>query len=457
MPIRLKILLYFSITVISLTVISSGIIYYLFAQYREEEFQQRLKEKIRFTVALLREYKEMSESLSNLLDKHTIHALYDEKILIFDKDKSLVYKSPDDLRILNYEQLLNSLSPAQQWIEAREGKYDLVAVYVESDNNHFYAISKAYDVFGHSKLAYLRTILVSFTIIISCAVLLLTYYLSRRISAPLVKLAGEVNALNVGSGRLSEIHLHSDTREIQNLIENFNRLIRRTNEAFSFQKHLAQHISHQLKTPLAVVLSELEKALNTADAEEKRKLIEAQIGRVKTLGEMVNTLLEISGLESGNIPHFEPLRLDELLFDVLTELKDRKEAFTVQVEFRPPEPSEESLTIQGHPALLRHALVNLAVNAIQYSPQKHFTVILDTLEKGYVNLCFQNEGAVLHEQEMAHLFKHFFRGHNSAQHPGFGLGLALVKKIAELHNARIVYEPRAGLNVFKMTFALSPL
>lgn len=114
MRLRNRIFLFVSVSVIGLTWLSSVIIYLLFAQYREEEFQQRLKEKIRFTIDLIKEYKELSSNLSAIMDKHTIHALYDEKILVFDGDKNLIYKSLDDLPIHGYSNLLHELSLQNQ-------------------------------------------------------------------------------------------------------------------------------------------------------------------------------------------------------------------------------------------------------------------------------------------------------------------------------------------------------
>jgi two-component system, OmpR family, sensor histidine kinase ArlS len=82
--IRNKILIYFSSTVIALSAISLTIIYILFYEYREEEFQQQQNDKIKYTIRLLAEYKEMSEELANIMDELTIHDFYDEKMLVFD-------------------------------------------------------------------------------------------------------------------------------------------------------------------------------------------------------------------------------------------------------------------------------------------------------------------------------------------------------------------------------------
>ncbi|GIV43425.1 MAG: hypothetical protein KatS3mg035_0548 [Bacteroidia bacterium] len=101
------------------------------------------------------------KKLTAIMDKLTIHDFYDEKMLIFDRNKNLIYKSIDDLPIAHTEDLLNSLSPDNQWIETKEGKYDIIAVYIQYESNHFYAISKAYDAFGYSKLAFLRNTLLA--------------------------------------------------------------------------------------------------------------------------------------------------------------------------------------------------------------------------------------------------------------------------------------------------------
>ncbi|MDX1326976.1 MAG: sensor histidine kinase, partial [Arenibacter sp.] len=144
MKIKNQIHIYISATVITLTVLFSVIIYVLFAEHREEEFQQRQNEKIHYTLGLIAEYKELSESLATIMDRHSIHDFFDEKMLIYDRNKQLIFRSIDDLPIHNAQNILNSLSPANQWIETKEDDYDLIGIYVEREDATFYAISKAY-------------------------------------------------------------------------------------------------------------------------------------------------------------------------------------------------------------------------------------------------------------------------------------------------------------------------
>src|SRR5690349_3224915 len=101
MNIRQKILIYFSILSISLVGLTFVLIYILFANYRTEEFQQRIKDKTTTTLKFLAEVKQIDHDLLQIMDEHTINNLHKEKVLIFNSDKKLVYSSIDDTKI-NY-------------------------------------------------------------------------------------------------------------------------------------------------------------------------------------------------------------------------------------------------------------------------------------------------------------------------------------------------------------------
>lgn len=453
MKIRNKILLYFSTTVISLTVISSVIIYLLFSEYREEEFQQRQKEKIKYTIGLIADYKELSENLTAIMDKHTIHDFYDEKMLIFSKEKNLIYKSVDDLPIHNYGQLLNGLSPASQCIETKDGKYDIVAVYIENDYSHYYAISKAYDAFGYSKLKFLKNVLIIITSIISMSVLLITLFLSKRISDPITTFANKLTHYDIDGNTIAELDTETSSFELNDLTEKFNHLIKRTNEAFAFQKHTVHHISHQLKTPVAVLVSELERIRNLTVPEMMRQEIETQIVKTKSLGGIINVLLEISKIESGVHNQKEHFRIDELIFDVIAELNIIYPSFHFEVNYVPDEVDENKLVVNLNPILIRQAFQNLLFNAISYNDGSKAEIILNGSCPDKLTVQIVNSGSQLTKEEEKLMFNHFFRGNNSVNKTGFGLGLVLTKKILELNGASISYtKPSAHLNVFEISF-----
>lgn len=333
MKIKNKIRIYFSTTVIALTALSSVIIYVLFAEFREEEFQQRQKEKAIYTLGLIVEYKELSENLSAIMDRLTIHDFYDEKMLIYDQNKQLIYRSVDDLPIEEAAKMLNELSPANQWIETKEEKYDVIGMYLESEQKQFYALSKAYDAFGYTKLNFLKNALIIIFVIITAIVLFISHYLSRKISKPLTDLAETVATLNINDKNFKGLATDTTSFELRYLSEKFNQLLARTNDAFAFQKHAAQHISHELKTPIAVLVSELERAKNITDPKLKDEVIQNQIVKAKSLADIITVLLEISKNEPGDQLSLSNIRVDELIFSSIEELSILDPDFRFEISF----------------------------------------------------------------------------------------------------------------------------
>jgi two-component system, OmpR family, sensor histidine kinase ArlS len=456
MKIRNKILIYFSSTVIALTAISFIIIYILFSEYREEEFQQQQKEKITYTIKFLAEYKEMNENLADIMDELTIHDFYDEKMLIFDHNKNLVFSSLDDLPIASQSLILNSLSPSNRWVEMKEGTYDVVGIYFEDSRNQFYAISKAYDAFGYTKMFFLRNVLTGIFIATTIIVIIISLLLSNKISRPITALADHIHHYDLSSENASALAIETSSYEIKQLTHGFYELLNRTKEAFAFQKHTVHHISHQLKTPIAVLVSELEKIKHYTSLEDIKPELDSQIIKAKSLGSIINVLLEISKIESGQHITKQAIRIDEMIFDVIEELNIVYPGFNFEVNYVPDEIDENKLIIPLNEILVRQAFQNLLSNCIAYSSTSTAEVTLDCTPAQALIIRISNAGSPIAIEEEKFMFNHFFRGKNSQGKYGSGLGLVLTKKILELNSAAITYTtPAADVNVFEVRFSLS--
>jgi len=456
MKIRNKIFIYFSTTVIALTAISFIIIYILFSEYREEEFQQQQNEKIQTTIKLVEKFKMESATISYLVDQQDINDFYDEKLFIYDSDKNLIFASLDSLDVLKAEKVLNKLSPTNKWIETKEENYDLIGVYVESNNQNYYAISKAYDAFGYTKLYFLRNVLIGIFLVITAVVILISRFLSIKISEPITILTENLNKYDLTKEKYDELVIETSTYELHQLTQRFNELLRHTNEAFVFQKHTIHHISHQLKTPISVLVSELERIKDFSKLEDVKPEIESQIIKAKSLGSIINVLLEISKIESGQQTQKQALRIDELFFDVIAELNALYPDFYFEVNYVPNEVNENRLVIHVNPILIRQAVQNLLANCVSYSSNSKAEIKFDCSDVNHLKIQIINLGKPISTKEEYFLFNHFFRGKNSEGKIGFGLGLVLTKKIVELSSATITYSnPDLNLNVFEINFPLS--
>ena len=455
MKIRNKILIYFSTTVIALTAVSFTIIYFLFSDYREEEFLQQQNERIITTLQLLTELKQDDEDIQETMDILTIYDFYDEKLLIFNEQKESLYISKEDIPNPDIESVLSNLSPQNEWFKTKEGKYDIIGTHTIKKGKSYYAISKAYDDFGFTKMFFLRNALAAIFLFIVFTVIFVSQVLSRKISKPITTLTEKLNNYDLGV-ESNELIIETSSFEIKQLTERFNELLKKTNEAFAFQKHTIHHISHQLRTPISVLVSELERVSALSAAKEIKPEIEKQAIKAKSLGSIINALLQISKIESGQQIKVQPLRIDEMFFDVIEEFNSIFPDFHFEVNYTPDEVFENRLLINVNQVLIRQVVQNLLENCVSYSNNSEASIIFDCSDRSTLKIQIYNAGNPISAEEESLLFNHFFRGKNSKRKIGFGLGLVLAKKILELNSATIAYDnPSGNVNLFEICFPLS--
>lgn len=453
MKIRNKILLSFSVTIILLVGVMFLIVYWLFSEYREEEFQQRQKEKIITTLRFISEIERDEHELAEAIDRLSINSILNEKLLIFDSTKHLIYSNLDDVPISYSKKLLAELNEYNVWIEQKDGIYDVVAIYFRANEKNYYGISKAYDQFGHSKLYKLGVILMIAFVVFTALVITISVYISNRISKPISELATQLGKYQIGEN-LKTNDIKTNTFEVDYLNAKFKELVNRTNNAYAFQKNAVHHISHQLKTPIAVLISELERMKKQAESSTLRNDFDNQISKTKSLAEIINTLLEISKIEAGKDFEQKNIRIDELIFDCISELTTLHPNFIFEVNYLPAEPKEELLFLKVNETLIRQAFDNLLKNSITYSSNQKAEIKIDISHSNQLKISVINFGKSVSEDEQKFLFTHFFRGKNSLSKVGFGLGLVLTKNIIEFHNGKISYSnPSENVNVFEVVFS----
>ena len=454
MSIRAKILLYCSIITISLIGMVYFLIFTLFAQYREVAFQQKQTLKIETTLELLTDIKNIDKALIESMDQLTINGLYDEKLLIFDKAKNLIYSSIDDTPIPLSDKYLLELSPANRRIEQQDNLYDVVGIYLEHEGKAFYGISKAYDLSGYSTLKYIKNVLIISFLAIVLTLIILLYYLSGKITHSILNVTRQIKNYHFETNA-SPISTPNTKDEIALLVERFNELMIKMNKAYLFQKHAVHHISHELKTPIAVLVSNFEKIEKETNQELIKEYIRVQKEGTKSLSDIINSLLEIAKVESGKDIQQSKVRVDELLYDISDELGAIYPDFRCSIEYSENIEDEAMLTIQANPRLIKVALSNLLLNCSQYSSDGNAKIVL-SVENKFLKIEYINSGVPINLEEQQYLFQHFFRGENSKGKRGFGLGLVMVHKILSLHNGRINYsveEPET--NKFTILLPLS--
>lgn len=451
MNIRKKIIWNFSVVTILLVGITLVFIYMLFYEYRKEEFQQQQEDKIITTLNFLTEIREIDEKLIGTMDRVSIGEYYNEKILIFDANQQLIHSSIQKSQITFTQDILSELAGETEKVELKEGKYEILGIKVVSKGLVYYGISKAHDLAGFHYLDYLRFIFSLTFLAISVIIILMSHYLSKKITDPIVSLTKQIQDFNF-EVKFNPIVTIGSKNEVAIMGQRFNELMQRMNEAFSFQKNAVQHISHELKTPIAVLVSNFERIEQESDLTKIKFLIKDQKEDTENLSKIINSLMEISKTESGNTPKLTKIRVDELIFDLTEEFGVLHPEFHFSIEYAESIEDEQKLTVNANLRLLKAALSNLMINCIQYSDDDQAKINIIPQAK-LLQLDFINKGPVIMEDEKQYIYQHYFRGKNSQGKRGFGLGLVFIRKILTMHQGEVIYS-NEDLTTNKFTISL---
>jgi len=451
MKIRQRILINFSILSLSVVGFAFLLIFAVFSNYRREEYQQRIKDHTISTITNLSEAKQINHNVLQSMNKLNINKLFKERTLLFNSRKELIYSSINDTRVEFSKEILKSLGPDVPLLESHEGDTDIVGVYFVFNKEIYFGITKAYDAFGFSKLAFLKNTLFVLFGIIAAIILITSFLLSNRITQPIVSMAKALENITIHEEN-QFLPIPKGQDEIYLLTKRFNELMKRLQDSFSFQKHAVHHISHELKTPIAILVSNLERLESEKDPLKLLIGIREQKIDTHLLGEMVNALLEIAKVETHAKLSFQAIRMDDLVFDGISEMKKIHPKFKFDVRFDSNIDSYNGLSIQGNFRLLKMVIQNLLMNCINYSSNNRSEISFKNQGRKLI-LQISNQGKNISHSEVPYLFQHFFRGENSQGKRGFGLGLVLVHKIMQLHSGEIAYEStKDHENKFTLSF-----
>lgn len=294
-----------------------------------------------------------------------------------------------------------------------------------------------------------------------------TYFISRRALTPLHDLStkiGKIQAQNLSES----LEIPDSNDEISQLTASFNKMLSRLDDAFTAQKQFSASAAHELRTPLAVMQTNLEvfarkKTPSTEEYQEIFSLIQEQTGRLSHLAEI---LLDMTGIQT--VERSETISLAELTEEVFCDLASVAEQKQIELIQR-----DGDCTVTGSYLLLYRAVYNLVENAIKYNhPSGKVTVtlhpgkvILDASSQPHPADCafieISDTGIGISPEYQEKIFAPFFRVDKSRSRAmgGAGLGLALVAEIARQHGGqvKVLASSKKGSTIALMLPINSPL
>lgn len=267
--------------------------------------------------------------------------------------------------------------------------------------------------------------------IIPLAVILVYLGLTRGI-APLSRLQSRIRRRRPGD--LSPIPLRGVPEEIRPVIAALNEMMERLEENLQAQERFIADAAHQLKTPLTGLKMQAELALGESDPAALRVSVGLIAEAAERAAHLTSQLLLLARAEASHekIHAVEPLDVEQLARRTAEEWVGRAMAAGIDLGF---EGTGWPLHIDGVPLLLRELLNNLLDNAIKYTPAGG-RVTLRTLATDHAVVEVEDSGGGIPSAERERVFERFYRVLGTAA-DGSGLGLPIVKEIAELHRASV--------------------
>lgn len=242
-----------------------------------------------------------------------------------------------------------------------------------------------------------------------------------------------------------------DIDQLEATFSRMTRLIRRQvdqlKETDQLRRELLANVSHDLRTPVTSLRGYLETLLLKEGAlspQERRRCLGIALAQSKRLGELIGELFELAKLNSQEMrPRLETCSMGELVQDVVQKLRLNVEAKQVTLQAKL---GEDLPFVSADLGLIERVLENLLENAIRYTPQGGRITVSLTRMGEHIVTHVADTGCGISPEDLPHIFDRYYRGARKSQgaENGAGLGLAITKRILELHGSTIEVQSLVG-------------
>jgi signal transduction histidine kinase len=267
------------------------------------------------------------------------------------------------------------------------------------------------------------------------------WVIAGRALAPIERIGGvarEIQATNLSR----RIGLEGPDDELKRLADTFDDMLARLDAAFAAQRQFVADASHELRNPVAIIQANADLLLAEEGATEPIRRRSDRIRRAsERVARLVEDLLALARLEAPGVRP-EPVDLGELVRETADELAGEEEEARLEWQVEP------GVRLVGDRTLLKRALANLIDNALRHAPPGSTVNVRTGHESGWAYLAVTDRGPGIAPEHQARIFDRFFRVDKarSRARGGSGLGLSIVRQIAEAHSGqvRVLSRPAEG-------------
>ena len=268
------------------------------------------------------------------------------------------------------------------------------------------------------------------------------WLIARHAFKPVRQITDTVDAINDGDDLTARIGLHRGRDEIHRLAATFDSMFDRLELSFNAEKRFASDASHELRTPVSIILAECEYARANAhtveDYQESLDVVERQGRRMSGL---INQLLNITRMDQGT----QAISREEADFSELVDVVTDEAVRASGKDFTVEKHIEPGVTANIDVGLMSRLVQNLVENACKYTPDGGKITVSLHAAGGRATLTVSDTGIGIAKRDLGHIWERFWQADSSrGVDRGSGLGLAMVKQIADAHGGKLSVESEPG-------------
>ena len=287
----------------------------------------------------------------------------------------------------------------------------------------------------------LRAGLIAFPLVVAAAAVV-SWVLVGRVLGPLHAVTATARRLSVESLD-TRTGLRDARGEVAELAAGFDAMLDRLQAAFDAQRRFVANASHELRTPLSVLRTEVDVTLADpeADVAELRRMGEVIRDATRRADDLVAGLLLLARTEGAELAEVTPVDLARIVVPALAVVRGEasRRGLRMQVHTEPA-------PTRGDPVLLERVAGNLVENAVRHNLEGGWVEVCTRVHAGHAQLQVASSGLVIAGDRVTELFEPFRRGPvaRTADTPGAGLGLSIVRAVVQAHGGRVHADPVAG-------------
>jgi signal transduction histidine kinase len=440
--IRRRLTVIFASSAILILLIAGYLIYTFSASFRKKEFKLRLENRMDQLQEIMR--RDPDGPLPPF-SKYDDAVLPREQLAVRMLTDTLHLPSPEGTLKLHAAQLTG----ASGVLHLPLGRRDYALLYDTAIQKLL--VVSAIDVYGYTKMNNLRKIIM---VCLAVSVLLLAFvswYWTRRMLAPIAAKIKKAQMIGTGSLNL-RLEVTNPKDELGMLATTFNDMLHRLEQGFKTQQQFIGNASHELRTPLTILRSEAEWALSRERSlDEYKKVLHKVQEKSEYLTQLVNRLLIMARINgTAAAKDMTAFRLDEMLLVLVEQLNSQHNGnppIICRLEFQ----ELDKCFIKGDAAMIQTAISNLVENGVKYGQGTPVQITAGYSHQQFV-ITVRDNGMGIAPSDAAHIFTPFFRADKARSiASGTGLGLALVKAIAEWHGGSLTLIDSKSGAVFKLS------